>query len=100
MGRLSRRRFMVNASAVAGVATLDKRLAFSQPAPAAANDLKLWYTAPAPRWVDALPVGNGRLGAMIHGGGAKVALDPKTAKGDDPVEMDPAKETLVLNEDT
>ena len=28
----------------------------------------LWYTAPANHWVEALPIGNGRLGAMIFGG--------------------------------
>jgi alpha-L-fucosidase 2 len=28
----------------------------------------LWYTAPARHWVEALPIGNGRLGAMIFGG--------------------------------
>ncbi|MDQ1301387.1 MAG: alpha-L-fucosidase 2, partial [Chloroflexota bacterium] len=28
----------------------------------------LWYTAPAKHWVEALPIGNGRLGAMIFGG--------------------------------
>ena len=27
----------------------------------------LWYDAPAERWTEALPVGNGRLGAMIYG---------------------------------
>jgi alpha-L-fucosidase 2 len=32
------------------------------------NDLTLWYTRPAERWVEALPVGNGRLGAMVFGG--------------------------------
>ena len=30
--------------------------------------LVLWYTEPAVQWVEALPVGNGRLGAMIYGG--------------------------------
>src|SRR5690348_2363697 len=30
--------------------------------------LVLWYTRPAQEWTDALPVGNGRLGAMIFGG--------------------------------
>ncbi len=30
--------------------------------------LTLWYTEPAQQWVEALPVGNGRLGAMIYGG--------------------------------
>ena len=100
MSRLSRRRFLVNASTVAGAATLNSRLALPQSAAPEDNDLKLWYSQPASRWVDALPVGNGRLGAMIHGGGARVAPEPKTPRGDDPLEMDPAKETIVLNEDT
>lgn len=42
--------------------------------------LVMWYDKPAERWVEALPIGNGRLGAMIFG-------DPKT-------------EHLQLNEDT
>jgi alpha-L-fucosidase 2 len=42
--------------------------------------LRLWYRQPAAQWVEALPVGNGRLGAMVFGG----------------VE----KERLQLNEDT
>ena len=33
-----------------------------------ASDLKLWYDEPASQWVEALPVGNGRLGAMVFGG--------------------------------
>ncbi len=32
------------------------------------SDLKLWYRQPAKIWTDALPVGNGRLGAMVFGG--------------------------------
>ncbi len=30
--------------------------------------LKLWYEQPANQWEEALPLGNGRLGAMVHGG--------------------------------
>jgi alpha-L-fucosidase 2 len=30
--------------------------------------LVLWYEKPASEWVDALPIGNGRLGAMVFGG--------------------------------
>ena len=30
--------------------------------------LSLWYRQPAAGWVEALPVGNGRLGAMVFGG--------------------------------
>jgi len=33
--------------------------------------LALWYPVPAAQWVEALPVGNGRLGAMVFGGVAK-----------------------------
>ena len=48
----------------------------------AQNDslLKLWYDHPAKIWVEALPIGNGRLGAMVFG--------------------DPYKETIQLNENT
>lgn len=42
--------------------------------------MKLWYKEPAKTWTEALPVGNGRLGAMIYG---------KTDK-----------EIISLNEDT
>jgi len=50
-------------------------------ATASADDsLILWYDKPATEWTEALPIGNGRLGAMIFGG--------------------PASEQLQLNEDT
>jgi alpha-L-fucosidase 2 len=32
------------------------------------DDLKLWYPKPAEKWEEALPVGSGRLGAMVFGG--------------------------------
>ena len=44
------------------------------------NDLKLWYRQPAAQWTQALPIGNGRLAAMVFG--------------------DVRKEHLQLNEDT
>jgi len=31
------------------------------------TDMKLWYDQPAKQWVEALPIGNGRLGAMVFG---------------------------------
>ena len=39
-----------------------------------ADDLRLWYRQPAESWTEALPVGNGRLGAMIFGGVARERL--------------------------
>lgn len=35
---------------------------------ASAQSTQLWYQQPAEKWTDALPIGNGRLGAMIFGG--------------------------------
>ena len=32
------------------------------------DNLSLWYSKPAQKWTDALPVGNGRLGGMVFGG--------------------------------
>ncbi|KAA5542982.1 glycoside hydrolase N-terminal domain-containing protein [Adhaeribacter rhizoryzae] len=32
------------------------------------SDLKIWFMHPANNWNEALPVGNGRLGAMVFGG--------------------------------
>lgn len=31
------------------------------------TDLRLWYTQPATQWTEAMPVGNGRMGAMVFG---------------------------------
>ena len=35
---------------------------------------RLWYRKPAAEWNEALPIGNGRLGAMIFGGTAEEKL--------------------------
>ncbi|PTT02181.1 hypothetical protein DBR11_05630 [Pedobacter sp. HMWF019] len=32
------------------------------------NNLKLWYNKPAEKWLEALPLGNGKIGAMVFGG--------------------------------
>jgi alpha-L-fucosidase 2 len=42
--------------------------------------LKLWYDKPASAWVEALPLGNGKLGAMVYG--------------------DPFHENIQVNEET
>ena len=40
----------------------------------------LWFDKPAEQWTDALPVGNGRLGAMVFGGitSERLALNEDT----------------------
>src|ERR1700689_698259 len=103
MAKLTRRCFLVTASKVAGTLSLNSRLGLSEAQSTESGDLKLWYTKPASQWVDALPIGNGRLGAMVFGGGPIDPIDPKDPKNDKgtgPVPTDPAKETLQLNEDT
>ena len=44
------------------------RIVLSGEAEPPEGDLALWYRRPARQWVEALPVGNGRLGAMVFGG--------------------------------
>jgi alpha-L-fucosidase 2 len=45
------------------------------PLPAGAAATTLWYDKPAAKWVEALPVGNGRLGAMVFGGTASERIN-------------------------
>lgn len=42
--------------------------------PASTSANWLWYRQPAAKWTEALPVGNGRLGAMVFGGVAEEKL--------------------------
>jgi alpha-L-fucosidase 2 len=41
---------------------------FSGPEKKINPSLALWYDGPAAEWTEALPVGNGRIGAMVYGG--------------------------------
>jgi alpha-L-fucosidase 2 len=52
----------------------------ADPATVPTSNLSLWYDKPAKEWTDALPLGNGRIGAMVFG--------------------DIEREHLQLNEDT
>ena len=49
----------------------------------AAEDRKnvLWYRTEAKNWMEALPLGNGRLGAMLYGGALdeKIQVDESTS---------------------
>lgn len=51
-----------------------------------ASDLKLWYKQPASHWVEALPLGNSRMGAMVYGGTAReeLQLNEETVWGGGP----------------
>ena len=87
---LTRRRFIRRISAMLGALPFVNRfghantLDSSKVTPSAA-DLTLWYEKPAAKWIDALPLGNGRLGAMVFGGSESGAVN---------------QEVLALNDDT
>jgi alpha-L-fucosidase 2 len=48
--------------------TSQPSLLFIEEAPPPTQSLSLWYRKPASQWLEALPVGNGRVGAMVFGG--------------------------------
>jgi alpha-L-fucosidase 2 len=73
--RLTRRTFV----ALATTAAASRNLSAS-PLPESDPNLTLWMETPAAQWADALPLGNGRLGAMVFG--------------------EPLKERIALNDDT
>ena len=54
------------------------------------EDLQLWYNQSARKWTEALPVGNGRLGAMVFGGitEERVQLNEDTVWAGPPVPQD------------
>ena len=79
MADFTRRNFLATVSAVPGFLTA------AEPKSKEPDALTLWYQSPASEWVTALPIGNGRLGAMVYGGGE---------------DGSPSKEVLQLNEDT
>lgn len=82
MKKITRRRFLADAGVAAATVQLGASLLAAGASTVAVDDqpLLLWYENPAREWTEALPIGNGRLGAMIFGG--------------------PALEQLQLNEDT
>jgi len=49
----------------------------------AQQNLKLTYSKPAENWNEALPIGNGKLGAMVFGGATKehLQLNEETTLG-------------------
>lgn len=76
----------------------------AQPASAAgsavAEPLRLWYRRPATQWVEALPLGNGRLGAMVWGGGKyeRLQLNEDTLYAGGPYDPTPPDALAALPE--
>ena len=69
-------------------------------APPPSESLSLWYRKPATDWVSALPIGNGRLGAMVFGGieQERLQLNEDTLWGGGPYDPDSPEALAVLPE--
>ncbi|WP_406431079.1 glycosyl hydrolase family 95 catalytic domain-containing protein [Streptomyces sp. NBC_01589] len=76
---MERRDFLVASAATSAALTVGLPSAVAAAAPQTASEaeeataleasrLALWYDKPAGQWLEALPLGNGRLGAMVFGG--------------------------------
>ena len=78
--------------AQAAATTLLPRAALAQasadgPAPKELNpDTMLWYRQPAANWLEAIPLGNGRIGAMVFGGVSheQILLNEDTLYAEEP----------------
>jgi alpha-L-fucosidase 2 len=75
---LSRRALLQGSGAAVAAAALPAGLR-AAPEGASGSD-RLWYARPAREWTEALPVGNGRIGAMAFGGisGERLQLNEDT----------------------
>lgn len=64
-----------------------------------AGELKLWYKQPAKTWVEALPLGNSRMGVMVYGGTHReeLQLNEETLWGGGPHRNDNPKALQSLD---
>ena len=62
------------------------------------SDLTLWYDRPAVYWEEAVPVGNGRIGAMVFGGVLRdhIQLSEETLWSGSPVPVKSTPETAEI----
>lgn len=85
-------------TAMAAIATLFSGVSYAQKR----DNLKLWYDKPADArvWEQALPIGNGRLGAMVYGIPAReeLQLNEETIWGGGPYRNDNDKAAAALPE--
>jgi alpha-L-fucosidase 2 len=102
----TRRESLQIAAMTALAACYGKPVAPSKPLPASVDSpdvggpLVLWYPMPAREWVQALPVGSGRLGAMVFGGveSERLALNEGTLWGGGPYDPNNPRALAALPE--
>ncbi len=63
---------------------------------AGAQERRLWYDRPAAHWLEALPIGNGHMGAMVYGGAPheEIQLNEETFWSGAPYDND-SRESLA-----
>ena len=66
--KITRRKFVAAVPAIAALAAVKASTEAASLFAEDQNPWRLWYEQPAERWLDSLPLGNGRLGAMVFGG--------------------------------
>ena len=95
---LSRRSVLIGGGAASLVPGLVRAGKPAPPAKEAAA--RLWYRQPAARWEEALPLGNGRLGAMVFGRVAqeRLQLNEDTLWAGSPYVPDPADASAALRD--
>ena len=102
MTESTRREFILQSAALAGsmLAARSLPLLGETVRQQAANPMQLWYTKPASQWVEALPIGNGRLGAMVFGGieRERLQLNEDTLWSGGPKDWNNPKAPAVLAE--
>lgn len=54
------------------------------------RELKIWFQKPAEEWIEAIPIGNGRMGAMVFGGTKieRIQLNEESVWSGGPVDRD------------
>jgi alpha-L-fucosidase 2 len=73
--KIDRRKFLKQSALAGAILPITLRGSYSTTVPPSAPEdasitprsLVLWFDKPASEWVEALPIGNGRLGAMVFG---------------------------------
>jgi alpha-L-fucosidase 2 len=85
----TRREFLKSTVALATV-PVGNQLAIATASSIATDRNTLWYAGEAKRWLEALPIGNGRIGGMVYGGikTERIALTESTAWSGAPAEND------------
>jgi alpha-L-fucosidase 2 len=94
--KISRRQMVVSSLGAAISSSAGAKAAKVAPA---SSPITLWYRKPAADWSEALPLGNGKLGAMVFGGTAseRFQINEQTLWGGSPHDYNNGSKTDILD---